>query len=231
MVFNKTLYEILKNVVLESKARKTYSSIMSLKLDSNAKCLEILKEVANVDPTNIEEYVIEMQNIPKTLNDIDTSGERYETRPSSHMNSLLENLNEDQTKDVQFYKKGKRADGEIATKIEVFKMGLILIEKFKNQENGNTANAVENRYTANKKTNKFDAKNARKITRRGHQFTTTNTAIRTQTRKTRKAETSVSKNERQDRTKDSGQVALTKARTTRCRTQGHGDGPEVTLSK
>lgn len=68
-----------------------------------------------------------MQDIQKEFKDIDLKAEHYETRPPAHMNRLLENLSDDQTKEIQYYRMEKWAYPQYATKIHVFKMGLILI--------------------------------------------------------------------------------------------------------
>ena len=76
--FNKPISEDLRDVVLEATAMETYEMLLSLKPDSSAKRVEILKEVAGIDSTDIKAYVIAMQHLQKKLRDIDTSGSHYE---------------------------------------------------------------------------------------------------------------------------------------------------------
>lgn len=68
----------------------------------------------------------------KLLKYIDTAAEHYEIRPPSHKNRLLQNMHEEQSKDIQYKRKEKREECEnacvFAKKIDVFSMGLILIE-------------------------------------------------------------------------------------------------------
>ena len=140
MFFSKTICDSLKNVVLEENAVETYETLLSLKPDSNVKRLGILKKVQEIDSSDIETYVIAMQDIQKELKDIDLNMEHYETKPPAHMNRLLENLNEEQTKQIHFYRMEKWEDPSNATKVDVFKMGLILIKKFQNVMPTDTAN-------------------------------------------------------------------------------------------
>ena len=143
MFFNKTISEDLKDVVLESNAQDTYTMLLSLKPDSNAKRVQLLKTVQNIDPNDISEYVIGMQHLQKQLRDIDASGTHYESLPSAHMTRLLENLSEEQTDKIQYYRKEKWLNKEKATKRDVFLMGQILIDTFKDPIS-NTANAAKN---------------------------------------------------------------------------------------
>lgn len=80
---------------------------MELKPYSNAKRLEILKEVGDVESTNIEEYVDDHRNVKQSekAKNIDTIEEHYETRPPAYISRFPENLNDEQTKDSQFYRK------------------------------------------------------------------------------------------------------------------------------
>lgn len=55
--------------------------MLSLKPDSNAKCLEILKKVNVIDFADISEYVIAMQSIHEKVNRHWHGYENYETRP------------------------------------------------------------------------------------------------------------------------------------------------------
>lgn len=100
MFFNKTICESLKNVSLDSNELDTYNMLISIKPDCNLKRLEILKDVSKVVSSDITEYVIIMQTIQKKLKDIEMNAEHHETRPAAHMNQLLENLSEDQTKNI-----------------------------------------------------------------------------------------------------------------------------------
>lgn len=70
-----------------------------------------------------------MQDIQKELKDIDLKSEHYETRLPVHMNLLLENLSNEQTKEIKYYRMEKWVDPEDATKKDVFKMCLIIIKK------------------------------------------------------------------------------------------------------
>ena len=79
MFFSKTICDSLKNVVLEENAVQTYKTLLSLKPDSNVKRLGILKKVQDIDSSDIEAYVIAMQEIQKELKDIDLNMEHYET--------------------------------------------------------------------------------------------------------------------------------------------------------
>ena len=69
--------------------------LLSFKPDSSAKRVDILKEVINLDPSDIEGYVKGMMHIQKQLRDIDLNAEHYETKAPAHMTRLLENLGDD----------------------------------------------------------------------------------------------------------------------------------------
>lgn len=45
MLFNKTMRDSLKHIVMEKPAKLTYETLLALKPDSDTKRLEILKEV------------------------------------------------------------------------------------------------------------------------------------------------------------------------------------------
>ena len=150
MFFSKTICDSLKNVVLEDTAVETYETLLSLKPDSNVKRLAILKKVQDIDSSDIEAYVIAMQDIQKELKDIDLKMEYYETKPPAHMNRLLKNLSEEQTKQIHFYRMEKWEDPSEATKIDVFKMGLILIKKFQDIKFPDTANMAKEKYSGQK---------------------------------------------------------------------------------
>lgn len=119
MFLSKTICKIHKNDVLETTSFETYEMLLSLETDSNAKLLNILKEVNNMDSSDITEYVMSMQNTQKKLKDIDMNVEHHEMKPSAHMNTLLENFSEEQTKEIHFYRKERRVDREKATKSDL----------------------------------------------------------------------------------------------------------------
>lgn len=97
--------------------------LLSLKPDSSSKRVEILKEVSTIDSEDIQAYVIAAQHLQKTFRDIDSGGSHYESKPSAHMTRLLENLSEDQTDKIQYYRKEKWLNKENATKRDVFLTG------------------------------------------------------------------------------------------------------------
>lgn len=65
MFFNKTICECRKNFVLLGNAKDTYETLYSLKPDSNAKRMEIIKKVQDTDSSEVEAYAIAMQDIQK----------------------------------------------------------------------------------------------------------------------------------------------------------------------
>lgn len=105
MFLNKTICEDLKDVVLEPNAKATYEILLSLKPDSSAKKVEILKEIAPIDSSDIKNYVIAMQHLQNKFRDIDSRGIHYESKPAAHMTRLLETLSDDQIDKVQFFRK------------------------------------------------------------------------------------------------------------------------------
>lgn len=102
MFFNKAICESLKNVALENNAKETYAAFYSLNIGSNAKRPKNLKKVQDIDSANSEDYAIAMQDIQKGLKDIDLKAKHYETGPPAHMNRLLENLGDEQTKKIKY---------------------------------------------------------------------------------------------------------------------------------
>lgn len=96
--------KVFKNTVFENNSMETYATLRELRPDINSKRLDIIKKVANVDSSNIKEYVITMQDIQKELKNIILNDKHYETKPAAHMNGLLEKLSEDQTKKVEYYR-------------------------------------------------------------------------------------------------------------------------------
>ena len=69
--------------------------LLSLKPDSNAKRVELLREVQNIDSTDIQAYVIAMQHLQKQLRVIDAGDTHYEFKPSAHLTRLQENLSDE----------------------------------------------------------------------------------------------------------------------------------------
>ena len=84
-----------------------------------------------------------MQHLQKKLRDIDTGDSHYESKPSAHLTRLIENLSDEQTDKIQYYRKEKWLIKEHATKRDVFLMGQILIDTFKGKDDNHTANAAK----------------------------------------------------------------------------------------
>lgn len=79
-----------------------------------------MKEVTKIDASDIKAYVIDMQIIQIKLRYIDTTRDHFESKLAAHMTRLPENLIEEQTKDIQYYRKEKWLNRENATKKNAF---------------------------------------------------------------------------------------------------------------
>lgn len=73
------------------------------------------EQVENTDSSDITAYIIAMMTIQKKLTDIYMQATHYETKPPAHMKRLLENLNAEQTQEIQYNKNEKWLNRESAT--------------------------------------------------------------------------------------------------------------------
>lgn len=98
----------------------------------------------------------------------------------AHMTILLENLNEEQTQNSQYYRKKKGVNGDYATKKDVFLTRQIPINKFKGADTINTASISKEQFNGNKSRNKCKGSNCKEEHPHGCQHTLQTTATRTQ---------------------------------------------------
>ena len=129
MLITHTMDECIRPFMVKTNAYETYACIQTYRPQKNEQRVEILEKVKTIDPSNMKTYVREMKTLQAQLIFIDPNREHSETKAGAYMTRLLDNLTEEQKKEV-YWLRDKWRSREHATDLNCFQVGKKLQEFF-----------------------------------------------------------------------------------------------------